>query len=76
MGPASPSSFVLVLLCILSLMLTPASLTRDPDLKTALVSRLTDIENGLVVAEGEWGGGGMRPKFGINRCKLLYIKNG
>ena len=39
-------------------MLTPAFLTQDPDLKTALVSRLTDIENGLMVAEGEWGGGG------------------
>ena len=39
-------------------MLTPAFLTRDPDLKTALVSRLTDIENGLVVAGGEWGGEG------------------
>ena len=36
---------------------------------------LTDIENRLVVANGEGGGGGRKGwGFGINRCKLLYIK--
>ena len=27
----------------------------------------------LVVANGEWGGGGMDWEVGISRCKLLYI---
>ena len=33
-----------------------------------------DIENRLVVAKGEGGGGGMEWEFGVNRCKLLYIE--
>ena len=37
-------------------------------------NRLTDIENRLVVAKGEGGGGGMQREFGISRCKLLYIE--
>ena len=45
-------------------------------MKTALVSRPPDRENRLVVAEGEWGRGGMGEKFGMSRCKLLYIENG
>ena len=36
-------------------------------------NRLTDIENRLVVAKGELGGGGMDWEFGISRSKLLYI---
>ena len=28
----------------------------------------------LVVAKGEWGGGGMDWKFGVSRHKLLYIE--
>ena len=36
-------------------------------------NRLTDIENRLVVAKGEGGGGGMDWEVGISRCKLLYI---
>ena len=32
-----------------------------------------DIENRLVVAKGEGYGGGMDWKFGISRCKLLYM---
>ena len=36
-------------------------------------SRLTDIENRLVIAKGKGGGGGMDQEFGISRCKLLYI---
>jgi len=35
--------------------------------------KLCDIENRLVIAEGESGGGGMDWEFGISRCKLLYI---
>ena len=37
-------------------------------------NRLTEIENRLVVAKGEVGGGGMDWEFGISRCKLLYIE--
>ena len=33
---------------------------------------LTDTENRLVVVEAEGGRGGMKWKFGINRCKLLF----
>ena len=32
------------------------------------------IENRLVVAKGEGGGGGMEWEVGISRCKLLYIE--
>ena len=34
--------------------------------------RPTDIENRLVVAQGDMGGGGKDWKFGVNRCKLVY----
>ena len=33
-----------------------------------------NIENRLVVAKGEGGGGEMDWEFGISRCKLLYIE--
>ena len=36
-------------------------------------NRLTDIENRLVVSNGEGVWGGMGWEFGINRCKLLNI---
>ena len=36
-------------------------------------NRLTEIENRLVVAKGEGGGGGMVWEFEVSRCKLLYI---
>ena len=32
----------------------------------------TDVDNRLVVAKGDGGGGGMEWEFGICRCKLLY----
>ena len=35
--------------------------------------KLCDTENGLVVAEGESGGGRLDWEFGISRYKLLYI---
>jgi len=35
--------------------------------------RFTDIENRLVVAKEEQGGGEMNWEFGGSRCKLLYI---
>ena len=35
-------------------------------------NRLTDIEDRLVVAKEEGGGGGV--EFGISRCKLLYVE--
>ena len=37
-------------------------------------NRLTDIENRLVVAKGEGGGGGMDWEFGVSRCKLVYME--
>ena len=37
-------------------------------------NRFTDIENRLLVAKGEVGGGEMDWEFGISRCKQLYIK--
>ena len=33
----------------------------------------SDIENRLVVAKGEGGGGGKDWEFGVSRCKLVYI---
>ena len=36
-------------------------------------NRLTDIENRLVVDNGEGCGGGMDGEFGISRCKLFYM---
>ena len=38
------------------------------------INRLTDIENGLVVAKGKGDGGGLDWEFGISRCKLLCIE--
>ena len=35
-------------------------------------NRLTNIENRLVVAKGEWGERGMNWEFGVSRCKLLH----
>ena len=37
-------------------------------------NRLTDMENRLVVAKGEWRGSGMDWEFGVNRCKLLHLE--
>ena len=37
-------------------------------------NRLTDIENRLVAAKGKGEGEGMNWEFGINICKLLYLK--
>ena len=37
-------------------------------------NRLTDIENRLVVAEGEGEGRGMGWEFGVGRCKLLHLE--
>ena len=34
--------------------------------------RPTDIENRLVVAQGDMGSGGKDWKFGVNRCKLVH----
>ena len=36
-------------------------------------NRLTDIENGLVVAKGEKEGWGMDWEFGVSRGKLLHL---
>ena len=36
--------------------------------------KLTDMENRLVVAKGEWGGSGMDWEFGASRCKLLHLE--
>ena len=33
-----------------------------------------DIENRLVVAKEEGGGGGMDWEFGVTRCKLLHLE--
>ena len=35
-------------------------------------NRLTDIENGLLIAKGEGCEGGMDCEFGVSRCKLVY----
>ena len=35
---------------------------------------LKNIENGLVVAEGERGESGMDEEFGVGRCKLLHLE--
>ena len=37
-------------------------------------SRLTDLENRIVVAKEEGVGGGMEGEFGVSRCKLLYME--
>ena len=37
-------------------------------------NRLTDTESRLVAAKAERSGWGLDWEFGINRCKLLYIK--
>ena len=36
------------------------------------ITKFTDIENRLVLAKEEEGGGGKDWEFGISRCKLLY----
>jgi len=35
-------------------------------------NKLMDMENGLVVAEGEGEGGGW--EFGVSRCKLSHVE--
>ena len=37
-------------------------------------NRLTDMENKLVVAKGEWEESGMDWEFGVSRCKLLHLE--
>ena len=37
-------------------------------------NRLTDIDNGLVVAKGEGGGLGTDREFGVSRGKLLHLE--
>ena len=38
-------------------------------------NRLTDRENGLVVAQAwGWGGGSGDWEFGVSRCKLLHLE--
>ena len=34
----------------------------------------SDIENRLTIAKEEWGRRGMDWKFGVSRCKLLYLQ--
>ena len=34
----------------------------------------SDIENRLVVAKEEGGGGGIDWEFGVRRCKLLHLE--
>jgi len=38
--------------------------------------RLTDIENGLVVAKEKWDGIGKDWDFRISRCILLHVEDG
>ena len=45
--------------------------TNEPICETETDSK--DIQNRLVVAKGEEGGGRMDWEFGISRCKLVYI---
>ena len=45
--------------------------TNEPIYETK--NRLTNIENILVVANGEGGGGGKDWEFVVSRCKLLYV---
>ena len=37
-------------------------------------NRLTDMENRLVVANRERGGGGLDGDFGVSRCKPLHLE--
>ena len=37
-------------------------------------NNIRDIENRLVIAKAEGGGRGKTWKFGISRCKLVYIE--
>ena len=37
-------------------------------------NKIRDIENRLVIAKVEGGGRGKTWKFGISRCKLVYIE--
>ena len=36
--------------------------------------KITDLHNGLVVAKGEWEGGGVVGELGVNRYKLLPLE--
>ena len=46
--------------------------TNEPICETETDSK--DIQNRLVVAKGEGGGGGKDWEFGDSRCKLVYIE--
>lgn len=37
-------------------------------------NRLVNIENKLVFAKGNGGGGGMDEEFGVHKCKLLHLE--
>ena len=37
-------------------------------------TKITDLENRLVVAQGGVGGSGVDWKLGVNRCKLLPLE--
>ena len=37
-------------------------------------NKIRDIENRLVIVKVEGGGRGKKWKFGISRCKLVYIE--
>ena len=42
-------------------------------MKLSMKQKQTDIENRLVVADGEGAGGEMELEFEVSRCKLAYI---
>ena len=37
-------------------------------------NRITNIENRLVFAKGEGGGGGIEWEVGVSKCQLLYVE--
>ena len=37
-------------------------------------TKIMDLENRLVVANGRWGGSGMDWELEVNRCKLLLLE--
>ena len=50
------------------------NLKYSTNLSAKLYLRLTDMENRLVAAKGEWEGRGMDWESGVNRCKLLHLE--
>ena len=37
-------------------------------------NRITNIENRLVFAKGEGGGGGIEWEVGVSKCQFLYVE--